>query len=226
MIAPAVPPPSIEALHAVFLTQLLPRLRQHGRIYFRDVHDPDRKEELLCEMAALGWHWFVRLAERGKDATQFPFALASYAARAVRGGRRVTGHERVNDVLSWVAQQHHGFRVEALPHCLKRPFDDIHAAVGGQRQLDAYEELLHDNAATPVIDQVVFRVDFREWRRTRTYRDRRIMDALILGERGLDVSKKFGLTPGRVSQLRREFHDDWLLFTGDLPTADEGTKEV
>jgi hypothetical protein len=224
MIAPAVPPPSIEALHAVFLTRLLPRLRRHGRIYFRDVHDPDRKEELLCEMAALGWHWFVRLAERGKDASQFPWALASYAARAVRGGRRVTGHERVNDVLSWVAQQHHGFRVEALPCRMRRPFDEIHTAVGGQRQLDAYEEVLHDNAVTPVPDQVAFRVDFRDWRRTRTYRDRRIMEALILGDRTCDVSKRFGLTPGRVSQLRREFHDDWLLFIGDLPTAGAGTK--
>ena len=89
MLAPAVPSPSVEALHAVFLDQLLPRLRRHGRIYFRDVQDPDRKEELPCEMAALGWHWLVRLAERGKDATQFLFALASYAARAVRAGRRL-----------------------------------------------------------------------------------------------------------------------------------------
>jgi hypothetical protein len=222
MSAPAVPLPSIEALHAVFLTQLLPRLRRHGRIYFRDVHDSDRKEDLLCEMAALGWHWFVRLAERGKDATQFPSALASYAARAVRAGRRVTGQERLTDVLSKVAQQHHGFRVEALPCRMRRPFDEIHTAVGGQRQLDAYEEVLHDNAVTPVPDQVAFRVDFRDWRRTRTYRDRLIMEALILGDRTCDVSKRFGLTPGRVSQLRKEFRDDWALFTGDLPAPDQG----
>jgi hypothetical protein len=34
------------------------------------------------------------------------------------------------------------------------------------------------------------------------------------GERTLDVAGRHGLSPARVSQLRREFHDDWARFCG------------
>ena len=33
------------------------------------------------------------------------------------------------------------------------------------------------------------------------------------GERTKDLSDKYGLSPGRIRQLRREFHDDWQRFT-------------
>ena len=36
----------------------------------------------------------------------------------------------------------------------------------------------------------------------------------MTGERTLDVSRKHGLTPARISQLRRDFHDDWERFGG------------
>jgi hypothetical protein len=39
----------------------------------------------------------------------------------------------------------------------------------------------------------------------------------MLGERTLDVAGKYGLSPGRVSQLRREFHDDWEFFCAGPP---------
>ena len=37
----------------------------------------------------------------------------------------------------------------------------------------------------------------------------------MLGERTLDVANKHGLSPARVSQLRREFMEDWTHFCGD-----------
>jgi hypothetical protein len=58
-------------------------------------------------MVALLWHWHLRLAQRGKDVTRFPSALASFAARAVRSGRRVYGQEKDKDVLSPLAQTRH-----------------------------------------------------------------------------------------------------------------------
>jgi len=38
---------------------------------------------------------------------------------------------------------------------------------------------------------------------------------LMLGERTLDVADKFGMSAGRVSQLRREFMADWRRFIGE-----------
>ena len=68
---------------------ILPRIKTHARIYFRHVKCYHKKADCISETMALAWKWFVRLAEKGKDATQFPSTLASYAARAVRSGRRM-----------------------------------------------------------------------------------------------------------------------------------------
>jgi hypothetical protein len=39
-----------------------------------------------------------------------------------------------------------------------------------------------------------------------------MIDDLMVGERTLAVADGYGLSPGRISQLRREFHDDWERF--------------
>ena len=101
-------------LHARFLS-FLPRIELHGRVCFRHLRFPHRRQDAIQEMVALCWKWFVRLAERGRDATRFPSALATYAAKAVRSGRRLTGMERAKDVLSPLAQQRQGFAVVKLP---------------------------------------------------------------------------------------------------------------
>src|SRR5262245_22957703 len=88
---------STHVLHATFLA-ILPRITEHGKVYFRHLKCPHAKEEALAEMRALSWLWFVRLAERGKDATHFVIALATFAARAVRSGRKVSGMDCAKDV--------------------------------------------------------------------------------------------------------------------------------
>jgi hypothetical protein len=191
-------------LHAVFLS-ILPRIELHGRVYFRN-KNADMREELIAEMVGLCWKWFVRLVERGKDPTAFVSALATFAARAVNSGRRVCGQERSKDVLSPSTQRRHGFVVERLP--------DYTTLAG-----TSLEEALIENTATPVPEQVSFRLDFPQWRLTRCHRDREMIDRMLLGERTLDLSKQFGVSPARVSQLRREFHDDWWRFCGELAST-------
>ena len=74
------------------------RTREPSQASLRDIPEVDfehaRREEVIQEMVALCWKWFVRLAERGRDATRFPSALATYAAKAVRSGRRWSLHFR------------------------------------------------------------------------------------------------------------------------------------
>src|SRR5204863_2313767 len=117
-------------------------------------------------------------------------------------GRRLCGQERSQDVLSPRAQQRNGFALECLPD-----FSTLHGT--------PLEEALKDNTQSPVPDQVSFRCDFPEWRKSRTERDRRLIDTLMLGERTLAVSRKFQVSPARVSQLRRDFQTDWRRFTGE-----------
>jgi hypothetical protein len=195
----------LRRLHTSFLA-MVPRIVMHGQVCFRHLRCPLQREDAIAEMLALVWLWHIRLAQRGKDATQFVRALASYAARQVHGGQRLTGMDRIKDVLSPRARRFHGFIVVNLPDQSTLGTTLLH-------------EALHDNAQTPIPDQVAFRQDFPAWRLTRTDRDRRIVDGLMVGERPLAISRQHGISPGRVSQLRREFHHDWTRFCG----GDEGT---
>lgn len=49
-----------------------------------------------------------------------------------------------------------------------------------------------------------FRIDFAEWRATLPDRLRSIADALAMGEATEDAAKRFQVSPGRISQIRRE----------------------
>jgi hypothetical protein len=210
----ATPTPSINALHAVFLS-LLPRIELHGRVVFRNLKCPDQQAEAIAEMLALAWLWVVRLHRQGKNPLQFPSAIATFAARQVRSGRRLCGQDKSKDVLSPRAQQRHQFKVEPLPSSTRCTFEKRYATSHGQQTQDAFEERLRDNTQTPVPEQVAFRLDFPAWLCRRSERDRRVIDDLAAGERTMDVANRHGLTAGRVSQLRREFMADWEQFCGE-----------
>jgi hypothetical protein len=192
---------AVSHLHASFL-EILPRIITHGEVYFRFLTCPIAREDAIAEMVAVAWNWHLRLAQRGKDLSEFVSALATYAARAVNSGRRLTGMEKPKDVLSPRAQREHHFAVEKLPDY--RILSNTPLA-----------EALRDNTQTPIPEQVAFRTDFPAWRLTRTERDRRVVDDLMLGERTRDVANRYGLSPSRISQLRRDFYHDWAQFTAD-----------
>jgi hypothetical protein len=199
-------------LHDCFL-ELLPRIETHGRIYFRHKKGAD-KAEALQEMRALAWKWFRRLMQRGKNPGEFVFNFTKCLVRAVSCGRRVVGMEKPNDVLSPRAQRERGIKVESLPNvCASH--ESLYSSVRGQREHDVFEERLQDNTITPVPEQAAFRIDWPAWMKTHSDRNRRIIDDLMAGEATFDVSRKYGICPARVSQMRREFHDGWERFNED-----------
>jgi hypothetical protein len=198
-------PLSLLRLQAAFLS-IVPRIELHGRVCFRTKNYQDQ-QEAVAEMVALCWKWFLRLAEQGKDATRFPSVLATFAARAVYNGRRLAGACKAKDALSPVAQRRHGFAVGRLP--------DI-STLNGNPLFDA----LHDNTRSAVPDQVAFRFDFPAWLASLGTRNRSIAEDMAQGHRTGELADTYGLSPARVSQLRREFCSDWHTYCGDLPASD------
>jgi hypothetical protein len=192
---------SLTTLHRRFLS-LLPRIELHGRIYFRGHRCRFKKEDLIAELVALCWSWYLRLARRGKDVTEFFVTFCRLAGRAVKSGRRVAGQEWAKEVLSTQAQQSGGFVVEKLP--------DFSTLNG-----NPLTEALTDNTQTPPDEAAAFRIDFAQWLMSWSERDRRIIEDLAFGERPVDVANRYGISAGRVSQLRQLFCDDWLRFTAD-----------
>jgi hypothetical protein len=178
---------------------ILPRIELHAQVYFRHLKCPGKKEDAVAEVVAVTWKWYLRAMAKGKDVDAFVSALATYAARHVRGGRRLCGKERRNDVFSPLCQQRRGFAVGKLA--------DISTESG-----NPLDEALSDNTRSPVPEQVAFRLDFPAWLARRSDRDRRLALDLMAGERTLDVAGRHGLSPGRVSQLRRDLLADWQRF--------------
>jgi hypothetical protein len=201
-----------DAVQQAFLA-VLPRIALHARIQFRNLRCPHHKEDAVSEAVALAWCWFARLVRRGKDPLDFISILATYASSHVRAGRRLCGQERARDVLSPVAQARHGFAVAPLPN-------------GSSMCGNVFDESLADNTQTPPEEQAAFRLDFPRWRLRQCERNRLVLDDLMLGERPLDVARRHNLSPSRISQMRREFHDDWMSFCGEQSQPHDRTAAV
>jgi hypothetical protein len=184
--------------------QVLPRIERHAGVAFRDVRCPARKDDLVAEAVALSWAWWVRLRRRGKRPQRFVGAIATFAARAVRSGRRLCGQERARDALSPLAQRRHAFAVLAIP-------------AGSPRTGDPLADALRDNTRTPPDEQAGFRLDFPAWVAGYAPRDRRIIAVMLLGEGTTRIARRFSVSPARVSQLRRQYRADWRTFVGDRP---------
>jgi DNA-directed RNA polymerase specialized sigma24 family protein len=190
--------PTTQDLHAAFVA-LLPRLQRYARFAFRSVRCPHEQADAAQELVALCWAWFVRLAARGKDAGVFPSRLADFAARQVRAGRKLCGQEAGKDGLSPTARWRRDFRVLRL---------DTEAL----RATTPWREALADNTRSPPDEAAAFRIDYPAWLSRLGERDRALAETMILAHSTAELARAFGLSPGRVSQLRQEFHDDWRRF--------------
>jgi hypothetical protein len=191
-----------DALQARFLA-LLPRLERHARILFRHLRCPGRRADAVAEAIALAWKWYLRLCARGKDVARFVSVLAAFAARPVRIGRRLCGTEPSKDVLSPRAQTRRGFVVQALP-----------AHDSGTAENPALDALI-DNTQTPPDEQAAFRIDFPAWLGTLGDRNRAIALEMMVGESTMALAPRHGLSPARISQLRRELCSSWRRFCGE-----------
>jgi hypothetical protein len=188
---------------------LMTVVQRHASVVFRGL-PPVEREEAVAEAVASAFVAYRRLCDRGIDPVrEFPSMMATFAVRQVRDGRQVGSRMSSKDVLSARAQRKHGFHVQSLPTSTRRPHEDVHSAVSGQRVMDSFEERLHENCRTPVPDQAAFRIDWPEFMRSLSQRDRRLATFLSLGHSAKEGAEKFRVSQGRVTQLRQGWCREW-----------------
>jgi len=73
-----------------------------------------------------------------------------------------------------------------------------------------------DRSATPA-EVATARMDIRAWLETLTPRNREIASLLAVGESTCETAKRFGLSSGRISQLRGELCGSWEKFQTSAP---------
>jgi len=187
------------AWHAGFLA-ILPGIRRNARIAFRHLR-PEAREDAIQETVANACLAYARLAERNKLDAAHPAVLARYAVAQVNAGRRVGSRLNSHEVLSRYARQQKGFRVERLDR-----FDT---------EEGVWEEIVVEDRRAGPAEIVRVRIDFRDWLRTLSGRNRRLAQFLALGHQTTAAAKRFGVGLGRISQLRRALAQSWGTFIGE-----------
>ena len=191
--------PTIPAWHEGFL-DMLPAIRRQARLAFRHL-DPEAREDAVEEAVANALVAYVRLFERGKVELAYPSVLTLYAIRQVSEGRRVGTELNVRDVSSEYCRLKKGLQLERLDK-----FD--------RESGEWLEVVVEDRRAGPA-ETAAARIDIGEWFRRLPRRVRRIAKTLASGERTGAVAKRYRVSPGRVSQIRKELAASWRQFQGE-----------
>lgn len=188
------------APHDRFL-ELLPQIKRQASRAFRNFQ-PAEREELVQEVIANTYVAFTRLVELGKQELAYATPLAMYAVRHVRSGRRVGTRVNKRDVLSPANR-----RVTVEP--LQR-FDH------GDGE---WQEILVEDRHTGPAETAAARLDVANWYRKLPMTKQRVARVLASGESTQETAKQFGVSSGRVSQLRRELQSSWQELQGEPTVA-------
>ena len=188
---------------AKFLT-MLPRIRRQATYYLRRLSSEEQAEGVQ-EVVASAFFTYVRLIERGKADLAYAGPLARYGACQYLSGRRVGNRMNGHDITSHYCQRSKGILVEQLDR-----FD--------KRSGDWHELVVEDKHSTPA-EVAMTRIDFAAWLESLPERTRHVAETLATGEATSHVARMFDCSASRVSQLRRELYDAWLVFTGEVVPA-------
>ena len=195
MIAPAIPKSQYD--HAAVnerFEQMLPRIRLMALHAFRG-KDRELRDDLVAEVVARAYAAFVRLAKQGRAEVGYATPLALFSIRQVRGGRRMGSKLNVKDVSSEYAQLNKRISLERL--------DRYH------RQKQIWQEVLVEDRRSGPAEIAATRIDFHDWLKTLNRRERRIAQTLAGGATTGATASKFGVSPGRISQLRSQRTHAW-----------------
>jgi len=198
MVSAACPAPQ---WHQGFLA-MLPAICLHARISFRRL-DPERREEAVQNCIANAMIAYARLFELGRVELAYPSILANYAVAQTRDFRVVGSSLCIHDVLGGYCQTRKNVVVKRLDH--------------HDRETNEWKEILVADHRCGPFDIVRTKLDFAAWLQSLPLRLRRIARFLAAGQRTSDAARKFGVSEGRISQLRGELKRGWEEFVGDAP---------
>ena len=81
---------------------------------------------------------------------------------------------------------------------------------------------MEDRHAGPA-EVAATRMDFDQWLQSLPKRLRKIATVLSTSETTSAMAKRFHLSEGRISQIRRELYNAWRRFVGEAPDADDAS---
>ena len=189
--------------HDMF-AELLPSMRAQARFAFRNLASHER-EEAIQEVLALAFVMLANLVRAERKQFAYATPLVQFAIRQYRAGRRVGVPLNINDVTCEHAQRVRGFKLKSLDRC--------EAATGEWREI-----LVEDKHVGPA-ETAAARIDLTTWYRSLPVRNRKLAKVLATGETTGAVAKKFKVSAGRISQVRRELEQSWVAYQAEPVAA-------
>ena len=189
------------AWHAAF-EAMIPTIETHARVAFRHLGREacqEMTQEVICNCCQA----YARLVERGKTDVAFPTALAKFGVRQAKEGRKVGSKLNVKDISSDYCQQKKHLLLERLDR-----YDS---------EEQAWSEILVEDRHAGPAETAIVRLDFSTWLKLLPRRLRKIATFLANGETTSAAARRFGISQGRISQIRRELLSAWRCFQGEEP---------
>ena len=189
------------AWHAAF-EAMIPAIETQAKFAFRHLNHDARAEavqETLCNCCKA----FARLVELGKTDVAYASALARFGICQTNEGRKVGTKLNCRDVLSPYGGKKRNLVVERLDQ-----YDC---------EENCWREVLVEDKNSGPAETAIVRIDFSTWLQLLPRRLRKIATFLASGETTTAAAKRFHLSLGRISQIRRQLHDAWHRFQNDDP---------
>ena len=138
----------------------------------------------------------------GKADIAYPTALVRFAVAQVKVGRKVGGSQlNCRDVLSEYCQRRKNLLIKQLD-----TYDTDE---------DAWQEVVVEDKHAGPAEVAATRIDFSAWLKLMPHRLQKIVNFLASSESTIAAARKFRVTEGRISQIRKELHNAWHCFQGD-----------
>lgn len=170
---------------------MLPEIEQKLRLALCRL-DPETREDSIEEAIVHSLFSYSRLIEQGRAEVATPSSLAWYSSRHVKRGRPAGGRMNGKEPLSRYGQISNDIEVE--------------------RQSGNWIDAMVEDKRAAVADQVAAKMDVGAWFATLTKRMKEIAKDLAFGCTTSEVAKKYGVTAGRISQMRRVLEESWAAF--------------
>ena len=181
---------------------MIPAIETQAKFAFRHLNR-EAREEAIQETVCNACQAYARLVKLGKTDVAYASALAKFGIRQTKEGRKVGSKLNCRDVLSSYGGKKRNLAVERLDQ-----FD---------REEDCWcEVLVEDKRNGPAVTAIT-RLDFAAWLQGLPRRLRRIATFLSRGETTTAAAKRFRVSQGRVSQIRKQLFLAWHDFQGDEP---------
>lgn len=183
-----------------YFAELLPAVTAQVRRAFRRL-TPELREDAMQAAVGDAYAAYVRLCRMGRRSLAYATPLARYAVRRFHAGRRLGCRLNTFDVLSPYRRRGH--------ECC------VHSLEGGDDGDGRWQAVVVEDRRSGPAETAAVRLDFAEWLRQLSPRRRRVARLLAGGEATASAARLLAVTPGRISQYRRELEAAWRAYQGE-----------